>query len=105
MKKFILGFLMGSVLIWTLNSYAYRMPKPTKITEINETTLVYLNEVLEQFWNITNGRYTFNIIETTTPNGNLEGKYGDAIIRNNAGTLELWINDGTGNKKVWQRIN
>lgn len=104
MKEFLLGFLMGSVLVWALNSYAYRMPKPTKITEINETTLVYLNDVLEQLWNITNGRYNFSTT-TTAPNGNLEGKYGDAIIRNNSGTLELWINDGTGNNKVWQRIN
>ena len=103
MKKFIFGFLIGSILFGVLNSYAYRMPKPTKITELNETSLVYLNEVLEQLWNITNGRFSLNI-STTVPNGNLEGKAGDVIIYNNAGTLELWINDGTGNKKVWQKI-
>ena len=102
MKKFI---IILTIILITSSSvvYAFRMPKPTKITEINPASLKQLNDALEQLWNITNGRYTYSI-STIAPNGNLKGLTGDAIIYNNSGTFELWINDGTGNGTVWQKI-
>ena len=56
MKKFILGIILGSLLTSGI-SYAYRAPKPQRITDFDENNLVILNETLEQLWDVTNGRY------------------------------------------------
>ena len=67
MKKFIVGFILGSLISSSI-VFAYRMPKPTKFTKIDENTIVQLNEILEQLWDITNGRYTPEVV-TTIPAG------------------------------------
>ena len=60
MKKFICGFILGSLLISGI-SYAYRAPKPQRITDFDQNGLVSLNETLEQLWDVTNGRMNLDV--------------------------------------------
>ena len=41
-------------------------------------------------------------ITTTAPNGSRRGDKGEAILYNNAGTFQLWIN--TDGNTAWQQI-
>jgi len=100
MKKFIIGFILGSLLVSEV-SYAYRMPKPQRITDFDQNGLVILNEVLEQLWDVTNGRFVLNIV-TSNPDGSLKGNVGGMILFNNSGTYYLAINV-TG-AKIWKSI-
>lgn len=92
MKKIVLGFILGSLLTTGL-VYAYRSPKPQRITDFDQRGLVILNESLEQLWDITNGRISLNIV-TTNPDGSLTGKGGDMVLFNNSGTYYLEICTG-----------
>ena len=87
--RFIIGFLLGSLLVTGI-SYAYRTPKPQRITDFDQNGLVILNENLEQLWNVTNGRYSLNIT-TTNPDGSLSGNGGDMVLLNDSGTYYLEI--------------
>ena len=55
--------LLSIVLIFCIglgissNAYAYRTPKPIPIRGTEPPDLVELNTVLEELWNVTNGRY------------------------------------------------
>lgn len=100
MKKFILGLTLGFILTTGI-SYAYRIPKPQRITAFDQNGLVALNESLENLWDITNGRYSLNTI-TTNPDGNLSGKGGDIVLFNSSGTYYLCIN--TTGAKIWRAI-
>jgi len=91
--RFIIGFLLGSLLVTGI-SYAYRTPKPQRITDFDQNGLVTLNETLEQLWNVTNGRVSFNsgsVISTGT--GTV--KMGSASSANSAGWLQVEKSDGT----------
>ena len=100
MKRFVTGFLLGSILISGI-TYAYRIPKPQRITDFDQNGLVILNETLENLWNLTNGRYSLNTI-TTNPDGTLTGNGGDMILYNNSGAYYLAIN--TTGAKIWRSV-
>lgn len=100
MKKIIIGFIFGSLLVSGI-SYAYRIPKPQRITAFDENNLVVINEVLENLWNLSNGRFSLDIV-TSNPDGSRRGDIGDVLLFNNSGTYYLEINV-TG-AKIWQGI-
>lgn len=100
MKRFIIGFILGSVLVSSV-TYAYRIPKPQRITDFDQNGLVILNETLEQLWDVTNGRFVINIT-TSNPDGSLKGNVGEMILFNNSGTYYLAIN--TTGAKIWRSI-
>ena len=100
MKRFILGVIVGSLLISGI-SYAYRMPKPQRITDFDQNGLVILNENLERLWDITNGRFNLDIV-IVNPDGNTKGNVGDMLLFNNSGTYYLAIN--TTGAKIWRSI-
>lgn len=41
-------------------------------------------------------------VTTTAPNGSRQGRVGERVLYNNAGTFELWVN--TDGSTVWQQI-
>ena len=82
-------------------SYAYRIPKPQRITDFDQNGLVTLNETLEQLWDVTNGRYNLTTV-TTNPDGAKSGKGGDMVLFNNSGTYYLAIN--TTGAKIWRSV-
>ena len=91
--RFIIGFIIGSLLI-TGGSYAYRIPKPQRITDFDQNGLVTINETLEQLWDLTNGRISLNsgsLISTGT--GTV--KMGSTNNANNVGWLKIERTDGT----------
>ncbi len=91
--RFIIGFIIGSFLI-TGVSYGYRIPKPQRITDFDQNGLVTLNEVLEQLWDLTNGRISLNsgsLVSTGT--GTV--KMGSVNNANNVGWLKIERTDGT----------
>ena len=100
MKKFILGLILSSLIFGGI-SYAYRIPKPFRITDFDQKNLVILNETLENLWDLSNGRFSLDIV-TTNPDGNIKGNVGDILLFNNSGTYYLAINV-TG-LKVWRSI-
>lgn len=100
MRKFVCGIILG-VFLTTGISYAYRIPKPQRITEFNHNGLVILNDSLEQLFDLTNGRFSLNIV-LTNPDGSLNGNVGEIILFNNSGTFYLCIN--TTGAKVWRSI-
>ncbi len=104
MRKNIINiiFIVGLISLSTLTLvHAYRIPKPQRITDFDQNGLVILNEVLEQLWDVTNGRYGLNTV-TSNPDGTLSGKGGDMILYNASGTYYLAIN--VSGSKVWRSI-
>jgi len=89
MKRFVIGFILGSFLI-TGVSYAYRIPRPFRITGFDQNNLVTLNDTLEALWDVTNGRYNLSLT-TVNPDGTVKGNAGDMILFNNSGTYYLEI--------------
>ncbi len=83
------------------NTYAYRSPKPIQIRGTDPPDLVELNTVLEELWNITNGRYNLNVT-TTNPDGTEQGDVGDMILFNDSGTYYLEIN--TTGSTIWRGV-
>jgi hypothetical protein len=96
MKKLICGIILGSLLMTGI-SYAYRIPKPQRITEFNHNGLVILNESLEQLWDLTNGRYNLSIT-TSNPDGVVKGNAGDMILLLSGGVYYLEVCTGSN---VW----
>lgn len=99
-KNLIIGVIIG-ILLSTTVSYAYRFNKPTKLTQFDDSALITLNEALEQIWNLSNGRFSLDIV-TTNPDGNTKGDIGDMLLFNNSGTYYLEIN--TTGAKVWRGV-
>lgn len=95
----IAGLIIGLILGLVVSVYAYRAPKPAKITKFDEAALTQLNTDLENLWNLSNGRYSINIV-TSNPDGNLKGDVGDMVLFNNGGTFYLEVN--TTGAKVWR---
>ena len=91
MRKFLCGFICGAI-IFSSTAFAYRAPRPHQMTmPWTDNQVVELNNILEDFWNIDNGRYTMDIT-TTNPDGNTTGDVGDAVLYNNSGTYYYEIN-------------
>ena len=74
-------------------AWAFRMGKPSVITEITPSTLNELNRILEQFWEISNGRVTSDIV-TSNPNAApaRTGTTGDSLLYNNGGSWKQCFN-------------
>ncbi len=65
-NKFIIGFIVGFILATTTVS-GFRMMKPPRFTEpLDSNQISRLNDILEDMWNITTGRYSAEII-TSVP--------------------------------------
>lgn len=71
MKKFLLGLIIGLVLVNIV--YGYRIAKPQRITAFDQNGLVALNETLERLWDITNGRYNLNVVRAAPGGAGTEG--------------------------------
>lgn len=93
MKKFVCGIILGSVLM-TGVSYAYRIPKPQRITSFDSKGLIVLNEILEQLWDVTNGRISLNP-GSTASTGTGTVKMGNSNNTNSTGFLKFEKMDGT----------
>ena len=85
------------ILLFPINAWAYRMEKPVPINEINQNTLVELNDTLEELWNITNGRMA-ELLKVNVGNVN-DGNYieiqndGDVVLHGTSRvTKYAWIN-------------
>ena len=96
MRKYIIILLV----ITGLLCLGFRAPKPPNFTKIDETNIAQLNDVLEDYWNILNGRYTLNIV-TANPDGSSRGNVGDMVLFNNSGTYYLEVNVGG---TVWKGV-
>lgn len=93
MKRFILGVIIGSLFTVSI-SYAYRIPKPQRITNFDHNGLVILNEVLEQLYDLTNGRVSLNS-GSAASTGTGTVKMGSVNTANSAGWLKIEKTDGT----------
>lgn len=96
MRKFILGLVLG-LMFTTGVAFGYRVAKPIPITEINPSTLIQLNQILEDFWNITNGRYVSDTVSSVPTK---ESEEGDMKLYSSGGVYRIYIylNDGW---RVW----
>ena len=98
MKKLALGLILGLLLSSSI-SYAYRISKPQRITDFDQRGLVIVNENFERLWDITNGRFSLDIV-TVNPDGNIKGDVGDMLLAYTNSLYYLEINV-TG-AKVWR---
>ena len=96
MKRFMLGFLLGSLLINGI-SYAYRTPKPQRITDFDQNGLVILNETLENLWNLTNGRINFDVKSSVPTSKPTEGSM---VAYSSGGIYRIYIYLN-GGWRVW----
>ena len=93
MRKFLCGFICGAI-IFSSTAYAYRAPRPHQMTmPWTDNQVVELNNILEDFWNITNGRVNLDI-ESTAPT--VAGDEGDvkAFSDGTNYRLYIYINNG-----------
>lgn len=91
MKKI---FLLIFCLITTY-AFAGLLPAPPVLRNTPVEQQHYLRNLYENINNLE--------VTTTAPNGNIKAEKGDAIIYNNSGTFELWVNsDGS---TTWQNID
>ena len=97
MRRFILGLIIGLCISGI--AYGYRISKPQRITDFDQRGLVIVNENFERLWDITNGRFSLDIV-TVNPDGATKGDVGDMLLFNNSGTYYLEIN--TTGAKVWR---
>ena len=90
MKKLILGIIIGLILSSSI-SYAYRIGKPLRITDFDQTGLVVINENFERIWDLTNGRYVDDVVSSVPTVSSDEGStkiysslapWGKIIIKN-----------------------
>ena len=99
MRRFIIGFLLGSLLFGGI-AHAYRASRPTPMRlPLDDNQITELNNSIENLWNITNGRYSLNIV-TSNPDGTTRGKVGDMLLLSTGGTYYLEIN--VDNSTTWR---
>jgi hypothetical protein len=94
-KKFIIiSFVLGLFLGLAISVNAYRFEKPQRITAFDENNLVILNRVLEQLWDLTNGRYSPDSgLTASTGTGTI--KMGSVNNANSVGWIKFTKTDGT----------
>ena len=85
--RFIIGFILGSILISGI-TYAYRAPKPQRITDFDQNGLVILNETLEQLWDVTNGRINFDVKSSVPTSKPAEGSM---VAYSSGGVYKIYI--------------
>ena len=95
-----LSFLLMSSLAWAQRSK--RPPNFTKLDDPNQ--LAELNNVLSDFWNITNGRYTLENI-SEDPNGTRKGLKGDMVYATFGGQDHLCIGTSFPIGTAWTCID
>ena len=93
MTRLLVGMLIGAALSAPTVD-AFRALQPPTITEWTPNSFADLNTFLNQLWNITNGRYSKEIV-TTNPNGSRRGDPGDAILYNTGGNYQECHNVST----------
>ena len=100
MRKLIASLIIiGSICSVISIAYCYRISKPARITAFDDNNLVTVNQNFERLWDITNGRYSLNIV-TTNPDGS-RGDVGDMVLLNSTGTYYLEICTGTN---TWRGV-
>lgn len=72
----------------------YRIPKPQRITDFDDNGLVIINEALEQLWDLSNGRFSFNE-GALASSGTGTIKMGTASNANSAGFIKLRLTNDT----------
>jgi len=87
MRKFIVGLILGSLLVNGI-SYAYRIPKPQRITGFDQNGLVILNETLEQLWDVTNGRINLDVKSSAPTSVPTEGSM---VVYSSGGIYRIYI--------------
>ena len=77
MRRLLLGILIGMGLS-AAPVLAYRMARPQEFHEWNTNTFSQLNDILLQFWNISNGRAQLDRV-TVDPDGNRPCSVGELV--------------------------
>ena len=77
MKRLLAGILIGFCLM-AEPIPALRIAQPITFTEWDTNTFSQLNDVLLQMYNLTNGRYAFDIV-TSDPDGSRRGDKGECV--------------------------
>ena len=93
----IIGLIIGLVLGLGVSVYAYRAPKPAKITKFDESAVTQLNTDLENLWNLSNGRYINDIIISVPTKKSEEGA---TQIYSSGGIYRIYIYLN-GGWRVW----
>ncbi len=88
MRKFLAGFIIGSFIFCGI-AYGLRISKPTQFTlPWDDNKITELNNVLDNLWTLTNGKYNFDV-KTSVPTWT--GKEGDAVVYSSGGTYRIYI--------------
>src|SRR3989338_851925 len=95
-----LGIVLVSTTVW-----AQRSKRPQSFTDLTDPNqLVELNNVLSDFWNITNGRYTLDNI-TTNPQDTRKGHKGDLVYATFGGNDHLCVSTSFPAGLNWTCVN
>ena len=87
------------------SAYAMRSKKPPTFTNLNDTNqLTELNQVLEDGWQIQNGRYTLENL-TTNPQDVRKGTKGDLVYSTFGGNDHLCVSTSFPEGKNWTCVN
>lgn len=86
--------LISSIGLITGVSLGYRIPKPQRITAFDESGLLAINDALEQLWDISNGRFSFNE-GATASSGTGTIKMGSVSNANSAGFIKVRLSNDT----------
>ncbi len=85
--------------------WAQRSQKPPTFTNLQDTNqLTQLNQTLNDFWNITNGRYTLENL-TTDPQGTRKGQKGDLVYDTFGGNDHLCVSTSFPIGTDWTCVN
>ena len=96
---FIIGFIFGIILLICIDGFAFRMGKPETLTDLTQIDqITRLNNILDNFWDISNGRYTANVV-ISAPSGTV-GTEGNFKFSKIGGVYKIHI-FLDGGWKVW----
>jgi len=84
MRKLITGVVIG-FLLSAGAAYGFRMAKPVPIQKLDDASLTQLNQILEDLWTITDGRYSLNVVTsiptTSASTGEIRVYYSGSTYR------------------------
>ena len=90
MKRLLIIILI--ILIPISFAWGYRTGKPITLTDLTKPDQVTaLNDTLNEFWNILNGRFNLDKV-TSDPDGNTAGDIGDLLFFDDSGTYYICVN-------------
>jgi len=90
MGRVLLGMVLG-LCLGSMEAMALRLARPPTFTEWNTNTFTQLNDVLLQLWNVSNGRYTNDVV-TVDPDGSRRGTKGEQVLYDPGASEELCVN-------------